>query len=450
MTSSNEQRLFQILGVDEKTLKDGIRSAIFPNIGKINILAVGDSIVNESHRFNNVNQMQCFQRGFLSWLLFHLGNQNAQMPVWIDDNNSRGFTGWNQGYSGETSAQTLARWENSSTFPADIVIVEPGTNDFGTYTNDEIIANRKELCLLARDTGALVILTSILMQDDTAWTGNQKDRAAEINRLSREFAESQESIIYFDGNAAYLDYTDADQNPLADRTSDGTHPAPPGGYYIGLKLKELIEKFIPSAPIIVPSDLISDDNTYGNIITNPLFLGTSGTAGTGVTGDVADNWELARTSGSNITCAATVEARSDGLGNQQVATFTLSGSAEETFLLDMPTDPQPSQISTGDWVCFDAHLEVDNAAGAIDYVHMYTRTVSATESTFGYSMRQVDNDSLPAVEYSGQFPRVYMQIPDGNRLRVAFEIGLTGIASGTAVVKVSLANLRKCNSPIPS
>ena len=159
------------------------------------------------------------------------------------------FSGHNycgRGIGGQTSTQMLAR------FTADVINLRPkavvimaGTNDVAQniYWVEpyKVVDNVVAMCLLARASGIVPIISSIPPCAAFRWNPEIKNAAqtiVDINKRLRAYAEVN-GIVYVDYHAALADKQNGFMKPLSD---DGCHPNP-DTYYImeGLVLKAISE-----------------------------------------------------------------------------------------------------------------------------------------------------------------------------------------------------------------
>ena len=157
------------------------------------------------------------------------------------------FSGHNycgRGIGGQTSTQMLAR------FTADVINLRPkavvimaGTNDVAQniywVEPDRVVDNVVAMCLLARASGIVPIISSIPPCAAFRWNTDIKNAAqtiVDINKRLRAYAEAN-SIVYVDYHATLADKQNGFLKQLSD---DGCHPNP-DTYYI---MEELVLKAI--------------------------------------------------------------------------------------------------------------------------------------------------------------------------------------------------------------
>ena len=165
----------------------------------------------------------------------------AYHPTFFSDHNYSG-----RGIGGQTSTQMLVR------FTADVINLRPkavvimaGTNDVAQniywVEPDRVVDNVVAMCLLARVSGIVPIISSITPCAAFRWNPEIKNAAqtiVDINKRLRAYAEAN-GIVYVDYHAALADKQNGFTKQLSD---DGCHPNP-DTYYImeGLVLKAISE-----------------------------------------------------------------------------------------------------------------------------------------------------------------------------------------------------------------
>ena len=230
------------------------------------------------------------------------------------------------GVSGETSGQIRARLPIVLASAPDALVLLAGTNDVSwpwTTTRDNI---RTIVDECAR-RGIPVFVQTIFERTDDKWASSalttaqiqyERDRVMRINRWIYAYAQLQAGLIPVNTTRALTD-------PLTgkirtDVFADGLHPNALGAWLLGQALAAAIRPRLPVydlAPFSV-YDAWSADNPGGNLISNPLMLGTGGSvaSASGFSGSVADGWTLARTRSSAAVDSGTVAcskvARDDG------------------------------------------------------------------------------------------------------------------------------------------
>jgi lysophospholipase L1-like esterase len=271
---------------------------------------IGDSITL------NGGLLQTDQRGFFHWC-----NALAGMPFTVLGN---------LGVTGYTSAQVLANEVSAAIALAPkFAEVMCGTNDVLT-TPQVTIANLRSIYQALTAAGIYVRAYSILPRP--ALNASNQAGILTINRWIREYWAARQGGEYIDAFSYIINPTSAtgavQSNALL--VADNVHPTSIGGYLIGQGMFAAGVMTRYSAKSILPTTVTDDYATSSlgpNVLTNPLFTGSGGTAGGVATGTVATGWTVTPNGATACTCST--PARADGFGNNQevAVTFTANGQA---------------------------------------------------------------------------------------------------------------------------
>lgn len=173
-----------------------------------------------------------------------------------------------------------------------------------------------------------------------------------------------------------------------------------------------------------------------NLYDEGLFQGSGGTAGTGVTGPVATGWTVERDAGTP-TAACTVDARADGIGNDQTIVIT-SGANADAIRLRGP-DPFARAFS-GQTVYVECPFSVASIT-ALNCLQLKLQAIS------GGNLWRMDGghldftDAFPTVDYSGLLRTPPLTIPAGALTRLRADVIARFSGAGGATVKVGRARL---------
>ena len=343
----------------------GLLSQEAPQIG-YRLGVIGTSLVQQNDLASSSLKISYSSRGWLRWAQV-LSNNLFYCPIWWDNTvytgwepsgvagTTRYFRGLNAGVSGQTFQQILDRKSYFNNIDVDIIVIDMGTNDVGSYDGNTIQNARETIANYYLSLGKIVILLPILARDTTAWASGSVSRkvANYINSRTRTFCNSRRNCYLFDWNQAWVDMNNpTDTVPVTGNTDDGTHFIPRGAYFVGKAFAAFLATILPAAQ---PRTWGVDDtydatyNPYGNLITNPFMYGNSGANGTGSTGNVANGFRSERSTGGS-TVVASKEVRADGRGSWQVLTYTPSGAAVDLFYLRTSTANTTHGLANGDWV----------------------------------------------------------------------------------------------------
>lgn len=241
------------------------------------------------------------------------------------------------GSSGIDSAGVISGGHHTNAAAAGLnaCIIAIGVNDAasGSLVPADTISNMNIIISTILASGAIVVLQPIL--PNTTLSAAQRKKAYTINAYYRKKARTDKRIIMSDPTPRFIDATDANGNPLTNYTYDGLHPATIGAYVIGKTHWESLQDLVPpyDRRFMNGADVYdATANVNGNLLTNGLLNGTSGTKGvTGsITGNVATGWDVSLFGGSGSpACACSKVSRTDGESGiwQQLALSGSNGAA---------------------------------------------------------------------------------------------------------------------------
>jgi len=179
------------------------------------------------------------------------------------------------------------------------------------------------------------------------------------------------------------------------------HPMDYGATLMGQVISSYYSVLFPTQPIYFNNQADAYDatyNPYGYINLNPFMTGTSGTAGTGVTGSVATNYTIERNSGSTFTATAskgTDSAPQNGV--TQIITLGASGTGvdgENIRMKQTHFDFNFSVFTAGDKFVLEIDVEQANLTNVKNISALIS---SGTTSTwYGLSPSGITGDRTVA------------------------------------------------------
>lgn len=292
-------------------------------------------------------------RGFVTWAMHRLGQRLVRV--------SRAGT-LNGGVTGNTTAQILARVQ------ADVLALNPGYAHVLAGTNDAISgvafattqANLIAIYDAIQSAGIRLIVGTIAPYSSA--TTAQLVAIERINKFIREQARTRPGVLLVDYHAVLAN---ADGNfritgTLA-YTADGTHPSCGGAMRMGKALADVLAPVVP-ASLDLPSsnvDSVTNQASFAvpNILTNPMMIGTTGTAGTELTGPIATSWVIGKFTTSDLTgVVASKVARTDVPGEWQQ--FVLTNTSQK--LRYQQTLTLGGALAVGDIVYMEAEYELES------------------------------------------------------------------------------------------
>lgn len=274
-------------------------------------------LLGDSVTFQNMVSTHYSDRGYFVWANMLLGQAFELIG--------------NFGMSGQRSDEILARTYRDiiqTNKPTDCFVLV-GINDISQMLEKGLTAaktfdNIRKIYELL--TNANIRVIALTIPASNSW----KDPAQltmyfELNRLIKAYARNRPGVILADCGSVYLD--GATLGPATKMAVDGTHPSAAGAVRMGELIAEELRKHI----VIQPTTLTYSNIDPGNLLTNPILMGTAGTkANTSITGDIADGWIGAAYSGA--TAVASKVNRSLRQGTKQRITVSGGGETGNAFL----------------------------------------------------------------------------------------------------------------------
>lgn len=436
-------------------IRPTIQGAAWRAISKIAI--VGTSLCQHNTNATSTPKISNWARGWMNWC--RVQGPQLDFTVWHSggaDAFSRYFVGANHGVSGQNSDEIIARLSAVLASNPDMVIVDCGTNDISNgYSLDDIVSYSRTIYDFFRARGVAVLILPILARAASSWSagGTERRKAAAVNAWRRAYSIAT-GCYYFDWNAAWVEPTNTNGEPKSGYSDDGTHFNIAGAQAVGKALADYLSAFMPPRqPHMVGQDEDFDAtyNLAGSIHPNPLSVGTSGVAGTGVNaGNIATSMRIERSSGTTVTVTPSKETRPDGKGDYQVMTFTPGGSAVERFYYRTNTSDTPHSFSAGDWVRLYMDVDVSAYAGWKS-IQLYCKDQGSGGMT-SYDLEEYDIagtlQPFPSVAWSGTLVTPPIQIvPGSTTIRTRLEMALDGAVAGTPVIKAGGARTSRVYKP---
>lgn len=354
-----------------------------PFIKRIGV--IGSSLTAQQTVYGSASSYISYEtRGWLPMANMMLGGRiiadvwQETLATTIGQTTTITLKGFNKGISGQYSETILARVADVDAINPDAVIVQIATNDYSDlighpYQTSE--NNTRAVYEHYLNRGIMVIALAEFNRTltPTSWGAGQEARHkwARMNQWRRDYCRenAHRGIIYVDPNKYLTDHASTAGAPYAgmfitlatDSTIDGTHLTPNGCYAAARAVAEVLAPLVPPTSPFVFSQANLYDATYnprGNFLTNGLFTGTGGSKGTGVTGTVADGWNIARTTGSANVVASLVANPAGGYFQQAVITPSGAAQLESIYII---TTPAVSAITLPDqaWIKGYAQIEID-------------------------------------------------------------------------------------------
>ena len=239
-----------------------------------------------------------------------------------------------QGVSGDSSAHLLARlgdvwlydgYLNTISARPDFVCVEVGTNDCVLYARDaaDIKSDFDAIVSGIKARGSIPILMTITARNGA--TTPEFQLIAEINRYIRQLGHNDSSIIIVDAFGATRDPAVLTGAAISNYLIDSAHLSNLGAYRVGKTLAAALVAKVGSGVRGQSEHNFGGDAS--NFYTNNAFIGTAGTKGTDVTGDVPTSLTVNRTSSAVTPTLATVVSNEPVANELPWVVLTSSGGA---------------------------------------------------------------------------------------------------------------------------
>lgn len=314
------------------------------------VALLGDSITAAGID-NDANNLRNSNRGMTHWLPL-LTRQAFRSPQSL-----------NFGVSGQTSGQIAARVGDVIESGAGSCVVLAGTNDLGVNSAAVTKANLAMIYQALAEANILIVALPILPRTVSGTTNYGFINT--VNQWIKEQGEVYPNFRYIEPWEFYDPYS-LTMTPPAGYTYDGLHPMAIGMRYITEAVAEYLNTVLPAPARQVES--ITDhfwptDNPGGFLNANPMMSGTGGTAGSGVTGDVANDWTISTSAGGGTITSLTVTASKDtsdtGLITQDIVIGgTATGGFQTLVAVDDFGLQYDAEMNAGDQIEFIVDFEV--------------------------------------------------------------------------------------------
>ena len=291
----------------------------------------------------------------------------------------------NLGVGGKTAAQVLT--EQLPTVLAaqpKYCYVQCGVNDLyvSTRTGAATAADIISIVTQLANAGIIPIWSTVWARAFT--TSGVLSEHQKCNDLLKQFWFSTKTGIFWDGYGISVDPVGSNSAPRTGwMPNDNIHPNNVGGHWLGKSLAPLL----PLGPGLLTSPF-EDSTTSGgsNLLANPQFTGTGGTAGANMSGTVPTSWTVdwATRTGTGTAVAAIVDITdtATGLVTARAIEVTINSGAPASG--DVLRITQASGINSslvlGDLMSGECMLQLASPS-AVTVVAMRTQT-NSTESTW--------------------------------------------------------------------
>ncbi len=315
------------------------------------VALLGDSITAAGID-NDANNLRNSNRGMTHWLPL-LTRQAFRSPQSL-----------NFGVSGQTSGQIAARVGDVIESGAGSCVVLAGTNDLGVNSAAVTKANLAIIYQALAEANILIIALPILPRT-VSGTANY-GFINTVNQWIREQGKNYPNFRFIDP-WQFSDPYSLTMTPPTGYTYDGLHPMAVGMRYIAENVADYLNTLIPAPArqvTTITDHFWAGANPGGFMNANPMMSGTGGTAGAGVTGQVANDWTIAVTAGGGSVGSLTVaaskgEGTTAGMVAQDIVIGgTATGGYQTVVAIDDFGLQYDAQMKAGDKIEFIVDLEV--------------------------------------------------------------------------------------------
>jgi len=225
----------------------------------------------------------------------------------------------NFGVGGNTVTQMIARIQDVIDAAPARVLFLGGTNDLsGGDTAATIFARIQTVISTLNDAGIPVDVIPVTPRSYNM-DATKRKHLNHLNHLILNEVGNRNPAFFgvVPANIPLIDINSSTGDPITGGffpESDSTflHPQDYGATLMGQVISDYYSVLFPTLPVYFNNQSDAYDatyNPYGYINLNPFLTGTSGTAGTGITGSVATSYTIERNTGSTLT--ATVSKGTD-------------------------------------------------------------------------------------------------------------------------------------------
>ena len=335
-------------------------------------------------------------------------NVNRGMTHWLPFLTDQRFVspqGLNFGVIGQTSGQIAARVGDVIASGAGTCVVLAGTNDIGTNNFVQTTANLASIYQALANANVLIIALPILNR--TLASEPDYSFVNHVNRWIINQASNYPNFKVVDP-FRFGDPYSLTLSPKTGFTYDGLHPTAIGMFNVVRGIGEYLNTVLPPLPRVVRdvTDFYTATNPTGYKNANPMMAGTSGTAGSGVTGSVANNWAVSVGAGggdvSGLTVTCSKDTDSTNLECQKIVVAGTATGGFQTVVTMTQTFTPIGGLTVGDILEARGRIEVIGGAASISGIGIFLDPnlsgVAPRWDGYGYV-----SDDLAAEGYSGTF-----------------------------------------------
>lgn len=363
------------------------------------------------------------------------GNEDAGWFAWFNVFVGQKFSVvQNLAVGGSQLAQISAQVDAALLTDVSTIGLMGGINDILAGANATTTWSRM-LPILEKiqSSGKLLILANLFPNTSIAGAA---DAVYFYNKKLEEYCRNKNNIIYLD---LYSKAVDAVSTTGAAKANyllvDTVHPTQKGMH---LAVKAACTDVLPLLKHLparhIDSALATPANSAGNvteIASNPLFIGTGGTA-VGATGTVAAGYTCGVAAGT-ATMTLSVSAANTGIGNKQVMAWT----AAATIGAQIGAASAVAHVNAGDYVEAEAYVKMTGMSGILNYnleLNFQGTSPNIVVSMFA-SVTSVAEQSQ--TDWEGWVKTPMLIVPTGTKTSLipTFNVVTSGASAGTVEVE---------------
>lgn len=308
----------------------------------------------------------------------------------------------NSGIGGNNTDQMLARITTDVLqYNPELVYLWGGRNDFKQGKDAPyVIARMTQMLDAITAIGAAICLIDVPPSTDLNLTASGSRNAIVFSEWLRDEVRKRKGCFLVSALGVMADplYTNSAAAKSTYVVADGIHNNNLGAFRVGGEIARVMGPHVkpwahyPKSPVEGYDFQPNTAPEYRN--SNPLFAGSGGTAGTGVTGTVAAGWEVGRSSGTPTVVASVVE-EAEFVGNAQRLAITFTGAADEAVYLGILTGSIHSRFVDGKVMELQADIRI--ASGSADIINRMELVSSGTfngQSVQSRAMARVVSSSV--------------------------------------------------------
>jgi hypothetical protein len=433
-------------------------------LGNSVVALFGDSLEVHNGQTSNAagsEEYSNWSRGYYNWC--RVLDPRGRWDNWYDTVPSgRNAQGQNQGISGNSTTQMLARISNVTNLTGvKVVIMGGGTNDINQ--NDPIstiISNFQSMIATFKGLGIKTILLtppSRPTSGTSSWASGSTQRTAWLSVCSQMqgLADADPNWVKIVRRDLISSNNDTDRTPKTGHLqSDNVHLTPIGGYHIASDPGGLIEKL---AQWVAPFTGFPAAVQSGELCINPTLAGTSGTVSTGCTGVAPNSMRFRRTTGANITAVGSKETINGEEFFKIVITRNGAGGVEIISLDHATGNITAGLPSAGSWMRHAMRFR-SNASPAIVSINLQAREQPSTPANMNAQSMRTDtgllweNAALQATDGGGlwQISPPWQWRTGGTSILWNALISVDNSTAGTDTIWISRMHLYPVSDPKPS